>query len=233
MNAADCLLSLLFPMRCPLCGNAAGWGRAACVSCTEKLEQLQGVRRFRLYTKNGAQFMCCHYVWTYEGALRHTLHELKFRGKRIPSRQLGILMAGIVLPQLHRFDGITFVPMRADAIRTRGYNQSRLIAQSIAGRTGLPLLSVLEKIRSTQAQHSLRREERMDNIRGAFAASERLEGRRLLLVDDIITTGATISQCAAALYAAGCAEVTGICAAASSAHPQVKKTDPAAKHDSF
>ena len=105
------------------------------------------------------------------------------------------------------------MPLSRGSRKKRGYDQSRLLATAVAKSLGLPLLDVLEKARETQIQHQLGREERAQNVRGAYRATGPVDGRTLLLIDDIVTTGATLTECAGALYRAGARAVGSLCAA--------------------
>ena len=101
-------------------------------------------------------------------------------------------------------DGVCFIPMTARAERKRGYNQARLLAQELAERLNLPLLPVLIKTKDTKEQKSLTRRERENNLKGCFAARKsQVEGRKFLVVDDVMTTGATADEAAATLKKKG------------------------------
>ena len=110
-------------------------------------------------------------------------------------------------------DGVTWVPMSPQKLRRRGYNQSELLAKAVAKELGLPAWNLLEQVRETDTQHSLTRAQRADNVRGAYRAKSATLGKRVLLVDDIVTTGATLRACAQGLYGAGAQKVCAVCAA--------------------
>ena len=105
------------------------------------------------------------------------------------------------------FDGVAWVPMTKAKKRKRGYDQSELLAREAAKTLGLPCLPLLEKRKETETQHQL------SNVKNSYEARPEARGKALLLVDDIVTTGATLRECAKALYEAGAARVTGLCAA--------------------
>jgi len=106
------------------------------------------------------------------------------------------------------FDAVVPVPMHRAKVRRRGYNQAELLARALALRIGVPCeTNLLTKTRDLDAQSKLPRVERSENVRGAFLASPRVKSRRILLIDDVCTTGATIRACAGELVRAGAARV--------------------------
>ena len=109
--------------------------------------------------------------------------------------------------------------MSPKKLQQRGYNQSQLLAKALAKELGLPWWTLLEQARETATQHDLTRAQRADNVRGAYRARAEAAGQRLLLVDDIVTTGATLRACAQALYEAGAQSVGAVCAARTPCFP--------------
>ena len=145
----------------------------------------------------------------YEGALREALHALKFTGRRALSNPLGDLAAEQCVGSLPGgIDALIPVPLARERERERGFNQSTLLARRIGRRLDVPTRpGWLARIRSTRPQSDLSAAERRANVRGAFRASDHAAGRHVLLVDDILTTGATLDACARALRAAGARRV--------------------------
>jgi ComF family protein len=114
-------------------------------------------------------------------------------------------MSGLDIPQT---DGIVPVPLSIKGLRERGFNQSLLIAKFISDRTGVPLLmDLLFKKKETPPQIGLSARERMLNLRNVFEATGKVDGLRVLLVDDVMTTGATVTECSKQLIKAGAKEV--------------------------
>jgi ComF family protein len=103
---------------------------------------------------------------------------------------------------------VTAVPVSAARYRERGYNQAELVAKVVAGRLGLPYSAVMGRHASVH-QLGLDRRTRLEQVKGSFYALKKLDGRRMLVVDDVVTTGATMSECAAVLCEAGAGEVWG------------------------
>ena len=147
-----------------------------------------------------------------EGAVREAVHALKYRGVRAVAPALGEHMARWFEQTGVRGDLIVPVPLHKRRLRDRGYNQSSLLARELSKRTGLPVgEDVLERTRDTLPQVSLSsRVERARNVEGSFRCIGEVAGRKILLVDDVVTTGSTMSACASALSAAGAGSVWGL-----------------------
>ena len=108
-------------------------------------------------------------------------------------------------------DCLTWVPLSRQRLRKRGYDQARLLAEEVASRSGIPCLRLVRKIRNNPAQSgTASAEARKKNVEGVYEASVEAAGRRVLLIDDIVTTGATLNEAARALTAAGAAEVSAL-----------------------
>jgi len=145
------------------------------------------------------------YSWgAYEGRLRDLIHLFKYGGIRPLGKVLGEWMA-LAMPREERFDRIVPVPLHWVKRCRRGFNQSELLARAIARRYGMPVSPVLRRVRATAVQAGLSHSARRANVEGAFRVRRgvSLEGLRVLLVDDVMTTGATASACARALKQAG------------------------------
>lgn len=206
----ELLLRPLFPARCLGCGRVIGPEEFFCRQCGEP--KAPGIREIKLPGYGRGIVMAAPLY--YREGFRKTLQAYKFKGRRGLGRPLGRLMARHAAASFSQtFDGVTFVPLSKAGLRRRGYDQSRLLAKSAARALGLPLLPLLVKVRETETQHLLGRQERLKNVKGAYGALPKAQGLRLLLVDDIATTGATLAQCAQALYRARAREVCGLCAA--------------------
>ena len=150
----------------------------------------------------------------YEGVLAEAINQLKFYGVKRLSKPLGRLLHNLDLPET---DGIVSVPLNTKNLRERGFNQSLLMARVISKNIRVPLLmDALLKKRETPPQIGLSAKERLLNLKNAFEVKGNIKGLRLLLVDDVMTTGATVTECSKVLIKAGAKEVVVLTLARSS-----------------
>lgn len=148
----------------------------------------------------------------FRGPIREAIHRFKYNRATHLSVDLGGLLAGCVRAHFggERFDAIAFVPLYPSKARARSYNQARLLAEDLGRRLNVPVVrKALERVRFTRTQTRLDADERKQNVRGAFKAAmpEWIDGRRWLLVDDVMTTGATVDECARVLKDHGAVSV--------------------------
>lgn len=242
------LVDLFFPVgsKCAFCRRElpSGHGLRACKECLEVVSK--GYRRVCLRCGRplvGAAALghgpelCldCHGGWqgfdlaraagAYDWPLSEAVHRLKFGAELSLAELLGKLM-GFRLGELVSLSGalpdvIVPVPMHLMRLRERGFNQSQCLAQVVAGQYGLPVEMALQRIRATVPQKVLGRDQRLSNLKGAFTVKRgaRVKGKRVLLVDDVITTGSTAEACAFALKDAGACRVDVLLVAAVPAIP--------------
>ena len=211
----DKLLRLLFPPKCMLCGMPLSREEEdICGECRGKV--LLNTAPPRL--DKGAFFDKAAAGLWYEKEVRKAVQGLKYREKQNYARPLARVMAYAFEHKLgEAVDCITFVPTNPSTLRKRGYNQAELLAEELAVFLEKPCLHMLEKTRETRAMHGLRPEERRANVLGAYrlcCQASQVSGKRILLVDDILTTGATLSECSRMLKMAGAEKVFCLCAAA-------------------
>ncbi len=145
----------------------------------------------------------------YEGPLRSLIHLFKYSGMK----PLAVTLAGYlekIIPVDERYDAVVPVPLHWHKQWDRGFNQAELLARLIARRRGLPMWNALRRKRPTAVQASLALAGRRRNVAGAFLVRRKqdLKGKRILLIDDVMTTGATASACAAALKRGGATSVS-------------------------
>jgi ComF family protein len=148
----------------------------------------------------------------YEGVLRRAVHKFKYEGITALAAPLGGLMTESWSRHALPTDVVVPVPLHEDRLRERGFNQAALLARELSQEAGLPVdEETLVRHRSTASQVGLDAEERVTNVRGAFrCTSKALERRRVLLVDDLCTTGSTLEACAVALREGGASSVQGL-----------------------
>ena len=208
-NAA---LDLLFPRRCPFCERLLDDGEEpVCSTCQRELPWQIGEQSRR----KGEFFTVCVAPLIYQDTVRLSHHRYKFGGRRCYAVPYATLMAQCVQDELSDpFDLVTWVPLSRRRFRGRGYDQARLLAERTATLLGVDCVPALDKLRHTPAQSGLSdAAARRGNVLGAYSVCPDAEvaGRRILLVDDVMTTGATLSECARVLRAAG---ATQVCCAA-------------------
>lgn len=211
------LLDLLLPPVCPGCGQE---GRILCVDCATWLERRRdeppGVP-FGLPWPLPAGLLQLEWCAAFSGPVRSAIHAHKYHGERRLAAPLGGAMADRWRRAGSGGDLVVHVPVHASRLRQRGFDQARDLALACGRGLGLPVLPGLERAERTAAMHALGRAERARNVGGAFRVRPGLErtvaGRHVVLVDDVITTGATMAGCAAALLAAGAETVAGLAVA--------------------
>jgi len=155
-------------------------------------------------------FLKVETVGLYEGRLRQAVHRFKYRGEFSLDRSLGHLLASVLESSDADFrpDLLIPVPLHLNRLRERGYNQSLLLARVLGRRWRIPVCSrLLVRVLPTPPQQGLRAAERRRNIKGAFRVNASLKGEKVLLIDDVMTTGATARECSGTLLSAGAKEV--------------------------
>jgi ComF family protein len=160
----------------------------------------------------------CAVPLRYKGIAREALLTLKFRGERYVARGLGTILAQCAAEELGgEFDCVTWVPVSPQRLRERGYDQTQMIAREVARLWETEPLRLLEKHRNNPPQSGLSAAERRANVLGAYhyVSPGMLGGARVLLIDDIVTTGATLAECVRTLHEGGAQSV--VCAAVASA----------------
>lgn len=206
------LLDLFVP---PACAGCRAAGAVLCAKCQRSFRPPSDEgERFVLADPGavvGEELTLAVAAFVYEGALRRALAQLKYEGARRVAPEL----AAAALPAVRRLIAIAGpgamlvpVPLNQERFRQRGYNQATLLADAIGSRTGIPVRSCLQRARRTEKQHRLDRAERLRNLRGAFAIADPVP-RVAILVDDIMTTTATLEACAGVLRRAGATELYG------------------------
>ena len=194
----DCLGTLrpLQPPWCSQCGRPYA-GSGSCPDCRGRPHQLRGIRA----------------AYIYEGALRQAVLEFKYRGVSAFAEELAPLLENHLREHPLAADLIVPVPLFGDRLRERGYNQAELLARHLSVSLSLPMEgTALYRTRKTPPQARLVTwEDRRENMAGAFGARpEAVRGRRVLVLDDVCTTGATLDACGQALRAAGAASAWGM-----------------------
>lgn len=206
------LEAFALPQRCPGCGAPAEPGRLLCAACAGLVPVLSFALCARCLVRGRDPVGCARHphaqVWpalVYDERAALLVHALKYGARPGLAAALAERLAA-ALPASAAPELITAVPLHAARRRQRGYNQAWLLAERLAARAGVPAVEgVLVRARATRAQARLDPEARRRNLAGAFRVCEpqRYRGRRVLVVDDVVTTGATLDACLGALAACG------------------------------
>lgn len=183
-----------------------------CVSCQTAFQNrfpLDEYSRCGLCRTGARGFDAAYCFGSYEGTLRELIHLFKYGRMKPLGKTLAAHLAG-ALPRDKTFDAVVPMPLHWRREWQRGFNQSALLARATARRCGLPMVNAVRRTRATATQAGLSNARRRENVAGAFRVKKaaRVEGRRILLIDDVMTTGATASACALALKRAGAKSVT-------------------------
>ena len=208
------------PMRCVSCDRE---GEYVCAACEPALPRLRG-DCCRYCATPGPRDSCeaCAAArpafekiiapYLMDGAVRVAVHDLKYRNLRAAAPALGRLMARCLRESGIEADIVMPVPIHPKRERQRGYNQSRHLATAIAKETGLPIdVRALSKARDTEPQVSMTNDvDRRSNLNEAFKCASGLPGARVLLIDDVVTTGSTMAACAEAVKSAGAEAAYGL-----------------------
>jgi ComF family protein len=208
------LLDVLLPPACPGCGRE---GAPVCPAClpflARRRDEPAGVP-LGLAASQPQGLVQLEWCCSYSGVARASLAALKYDGELRLVEVLADEMAARWARAGIGGEMLVPVPVHAARLRQRGFDQAELLARALGRRVNLPVATVLERATRTAAQHSLGRRARAANVGGAFAVkaddARAVDGRWIVLVDDVVTTGATFSGCAAALYGAGACAVSGL-----------------------
>ena len=219
-RASETAASWLWPLRCCSCD---AFGEAPfCFACAETLvaspagcpvcgapadEALQPAlkpRRCGHCRERAPPYALARAPYLHGGALAEAVHRLKYDRRDDLARPLGVLFEACLRP---RADVVVAVPLHPARLRHRGFDQAQLLASAAGERFGIRVESLLVRVRETRQQVGLDRPGRERNVDGAFAARGRVTGRRICLIDDVLTTGATAGAATRALLRAGAARV--------------------------
>jgi ComF family protein len=221
-RAAAALLNTVYPSACPDCGGPPDsfaispicrgcWDGISpyegprCVICAEPFTSAYAEVCGACLSRNAPPVSWTLCFGIYSDTLREAIHQFKFHSQRRLARPLAALLARLDIPES---DGMVPVPQSVRGLRERGFSQTHLLARALSRARGIPVRAgLLYKKRETLPQVGLPRAERLRNLRGAFGTRQGLNGEKLLVIDDVITTGATVRECAKTLLKAGAGEV--------------------------
>ena len=191
---------ILFPVRCPYCEIVIHKTEYACESCKKQFPSPAIIN----YAVGGYK---CTSPFPYDGIFKKAVKRFKFGNKGGYAKQLAFPMVQSILESYQgaNFDLITCVPMHKNRLIDRGYNQAELLAKECAKIMNIPYLDTLEKFRENREQHSIKASERAKNVKGVYRIidKELVRDKKILIIDDIITTGNTLGECAKILMKKG------------------------------
>lgn len=217
ISFSERVISLFFPRTCVLCEKPIAVNDYVCDKCHSELIPTKGGCRGcgqkkctcglkdRLYDK-------CISAYIYKGSLKEAFKKFKFRGQRYRYKYYAGEMSKVFFEECKTedYDFVTVIPGSHSKKENGGYNPSLLLAKQFARNIGLPLIHSLKNVKNIKIQHDLPLRERILNVRGAYKAVGNYKGKRILLVDDIRTSGFTLSECAKELKFAGADYVTAV-----------------------
>ena len=204
------VLDLLYPGKCAFCRRLVRDRRMICPECEKTLVSLTGEQE-RMHIP---PLELCLAPLYYTGKVRESMLRYKFHGAAAYCGIYAELMADCLQRHGETADRITWIPLSRQRLRRRGYDQAKLLAQELSRRTGIPCERLLVKTRNNPAQSGKKSAaERERNVQGVYRADGVQPGERILLIDDIVTTGSTLKAAASVLIEAGAASVTGLAAA--------------------
>lgn len=201
------ILKIFYPPRCICCFEVVENNALTCKECAKDLESRKNYIDFH------ALDFGCTSLYKYEESVRGVIRNIKNKKSLTVCKKVGNLLAieAEILHSNTSFDLVAYVPMTRKAVAKRGFNQSEVFARIISKRLGLDFQkNTLIKIRETEPQKSLKAAQRRINLKGAFKVAKEVDGKSVLLVDDVVTTGATLSENAKMLYKAGARRVTAL-----------------------
>lgn len=216
------LIAWLFPSKCVLCGRVLEKDETdLCRRCRVHAPQCPVPRTSYPYL---AQWLA---LWYYEDTVRKSLLRFKFRGKRNYAEAYGRMLAmKLMTEQRLDMDILTWIPISDKRKRKRGFDQVELIAASVARELGIEAVPCLKKTRDNPAQSGIfGQAERRANVLGVYRVLDtaQVQGKHILLLDDIVTTGATAGECARVLLTAGAKQVDLAVIAAARQHKKGKR----------
>ncbi len=203
MRILHWFLDLLYPPRCTICQNLLRKQETGfCKKCLKSCEELEDpIRRGRFFKQ-------CHALFPYSEDIAASVRRYKYRGMSQYADFYGQKIAMVLLRRSVKPDLITWAPLSRKRRSERGYDQAELLARAIAKNLGIPCVRTLKKKHIPPQTQQTSAEARQGNVRNAYSMTDTdVRGKRILIVDDVLTTGATLSECSSVLLIAGAASV--------------------------
>ncbi|EYE89889.1 hypothetical protein Q428_00765 [Fervidicella metallireducens AeB] len=215
----DCFLEIIFPepITCTMCGRVLKeankyylctgcLSQIKCYSNSEnKIPVEESIFKQDLHMAFDETYSAC----VYEGISRDLVHKLKYKDKQNIAKTMAAMIKDVLGNDL-KYDMIVPVPIHPSRLKKRGYNQGELIASELENIVNIPMIKALKRTKNTPSQVLFNERDRWYNVKCAFSCTLNLKGKRILLIDDVITTGATAHYCAETLKASGAVYVTAV-----------------------
>ena len=218
-NIMHALMDAIAPLHCETCDariDGRTYVHRVCNACLYMFESAPEDDSLlnQLYAQNNKDSFLfnieSHFAFHQEAPIQQTIHAIKYDNAQQMAIDFGRYFAGI---RKHReVDYYIPVPLHSARLRERGYNQSLLIAQGISSITKVPVINALERLFYSTTQTKLSSKDRMQNVQGIFSLTnaEPIRGKRLMLIDDVMTTGSTLEECAQVLLESGACSVSAL-----------------------
>lgn len=209
MNVFNFFLNAVFPCRCPLCGTFSRTHNP-CIDCSSQIQRLEADINLPHIEKKW--FSKCRSCFAYDGPVKDAIHNFKY----VERLDLVKYFSGELVCEIAKFNHfhlIVPVPLHLKRLAARGFNQSVLLSKHLGKKIKIKAeINLLIRGRDTRPQVGLAKNERFDNVKGAFLVNEKYKehviDKHILLIDDVLTTGATLNECARVLIKSGCKEVS-------------------------
>jgi len=206
----DSILDFIFPYRCVICGKETE------IICSKCLKSIKPLNSQKIEPKKGIDKLLCY--GAYSGSLKKVIISFKFYGKQKIAEILGRKISEMIKKHLEIQENTIIIPIPLHPLREkeRGFNQAKLLSEEVSKNLNiLCVTDSVSRIKETKYMHSLDKKERFKNIKNAFKITkpEMIKDKNIIVIDDIFTTGATMSQFALLLKSAGCKSVTSAAAA--------------------
>lgn len=207
-KAVNFILDLFFPNRCPICRNFIKYNELVCEKCNGELKKYIPENNNSFIKMNNTFFDKIFAGFYYENEVRDGIFSLKDGHKEF-GYYLGNILAELIKKDelISKSDCIIPVPMSAKSLKLRGYNQAVIITETISVKTGIKMITDILYKNQSEVQHSLNKTQRMKNVSAYNIHSTDLSGMKIIICDDVCTTGSTINRCAELLKNVGAAEV--------------------------
>lgn len=207
LKFVDKIISIIYPKRCPFCDMIIKMPLDICENCKRNITPIFIKRSIFLNSKE----IPCVSPFKYTGNIAEAIKRFKFRGRKEYSACLSkfMLEAFNIYYHNNKIDFVTSVPLHPKRKRERGYNQAEILVRDLCSKINLKYKEVLKKDKVNLQQHNLSYDERENNVKNVYSTNNKaiIKGSKILICDDVITTGNTLKECCRILYENGATEV--------------------------